>query len=455
MTLSILNTQAHIASGYGKLSRAMARVGRNLDQEIQESLGISPVPDTPPMQQPILENLDAAVNPTGTHQTENLMPELEPLPPKPAKRRLSGIMDYLGNLWGRPNSQFSESAASLDLHLKEPLIFNPNLNPHSKRNHTTFNTSRSDQRSHPTPVLTTISNGTLSSSSSPLPALPFDSASPSTTAPIFRSAGALGGRGDASTAGKEHGDSRYEAVSRGAAELKGDTKVNGMLLSPPLLEIQNSFTFDENGPDKMSTTSAEDIRAPQLYRRKVVCEKGDGHCLFRAISRAIYGNPSFYRYIREGVAQWLWVLRSEYGDFIPGSVDEYVSKLERSSWGGELELRLIADIYNVKIVVHKEKEKETPEFNVISNLLKSNPPPKNHPDYQEYVSLFGIPEDEEPPCGHVRCRARTVCVEVSGADTEVAAVYEPSALVRDFTECEDNQVSTQSFVLLWYSFEHT
>ncbi|CRG97329.1 OTU-like cysteine protease, putative [Plasmodium gallinaceum] len=83
----------------------------------------------------------------------------------------------------------------------------------------------------------------------------------------------------------------------------------------------------------------------------------DGNCLFRAVSDQLYNHEDNYKEIRKKVVDHLSKKEEEYKNFIEYD-ESYKSYIERISldgtWGGQLELQAIGEIYNVNILIYQE-----------------------------------------------------------------------------------------------------
>ncbi|CRG99176.1 OTU-like cysteine protease, putative [Plasmodium relictum] len=83
----------------------------------------------------------------------------------------------------------------------------------------------------------------------------------------------------------------------------------------------------------------------------------DGNCLFRAVSDQLYNHEDNYKEIRKKVVDHLSKKEEEYKNFVEYD-ESYKSYIERISldgtWGGQLELQAIGEIYNVNILIYQE-----------------------------------------------------------------------------------------------------
>ena len=77
----------------------------------------------------------------------------------------------------------------------------------------------------------------------------------------------------------------------------------------------------------------------------------DGNCLFRAVARQIYGDQKKFQQVRGEMVNWNIKHRSYFSEF-ETNIDERLSKqLMNQSWGGELEIKAMSELYNVGVLV--------------------------------------------------------------------------------------------------------
>ena len=86
--------------------------------------------------------------------------------------------------------------------------------------------------------------------------------------------------------------------------------------------------------------------------------KGDGNCLFRALSDQLYFDEGrHYLKVREEICDYLGEHKNELQEFFdtnvvfknhtPANYESYVAKMrEEGEWGGELEMKAAADVYS-------------------------------------------------------------------------------------------------------------
>lgn len=83
----------------------------------------------------------------------------------------------------------------------------------------------------------------------------------------------------------------------------------------------------------------------------------DGNCLFRAVADQLYNDEEEYKEIRKRVVEHLLKKEEEYKHFIEND-ESFKSYIERISvdgtWGGQLELQAIGEIFSVNILIYQE-----------------------------------------------------------------------------------------------------
>ena len=77
----------------------------------------------------------------------------------------------------------------------------------------------------------------------------------------------------------------------------------------------------------------------------------DGNCLFRAVARQIYGDQEKFQQVRRETVNWVIKHKSYFAEF-ETNIDERLSKqLMNRSWGGELEIKAMSELYNAGVLV--------------------------------------------------------------------------------------------------------
>lgn len=83
--------------------------------------------------------------------------------------------------------------------------------------------------------------------------------------------------------------------------------------------------------------------------------KDDGHCLYRCIAHVIYDDQDDYQTVREELAEHILVNWNNYPYLqhlqTLGQLHNQVQAVSTNLWGGELELAILAEIYDMRITV--------------------------------------------------------------------------------------------------------
>ena len=106
------------------------------------------------------------------------------------------------------------------------------------------------------------------------------------------------------------------------------------------------------------------------FQRGIRSIRGDGNCLFRALSSIVCGNEDSHQHIRRILATLCRHNKEHFQPFChPIPIEEHINGMEKDRvWGTDLEIHAAASLWNVKIYVC------TPDFNSSSySWLYFNP----------------------------------------------------------------------------------
>ena len=102
--------------------------------------------------------------------------------------------------------------------------------------------------------------------------------------------------------------------------------------------------------------------------------KGDGNCMFRAISDQVYGNEEKYDIVRQKCMDYLLIERDFFEQFVEGGkngFDEYIEmKRKNGVWGDDIELQALSEIYNRPIEIYSNSTKPLKTFHENQNEFK-------------------------------------------------------------------------------------
>ena len=111
-------------------------------------------------------------------------------------------------------------------------------------------------------------------------------------------------------------------------------------------------------------TDINSEKSQQIAPHAVDTIQGDGHCLFRAISKFITGNQKNHKLIRKAVVKWMLYKEHppQLANYVTSvvkdeepviSVEEYIEKngISQNGWGGDKEIRAFATMLQISIYV--------------------------------------------------------------------------------------------------------
>ena len=110
---------------------------------------------------------------------------------------------------------------------------------------------------------------------------------------------------------------------------------------------------DQKKKNKMEMLWMKDLNL------KIVQIEEDGNCLFRALSHQLYGSQDFYDVIRTKCCEYIEHEKQFFGGFIGdlnGTVTfmDYLRNMTKDgTWGGNLELMALAEIYQKTIEIYR------------------------------------------------------------------------------------------------------
>ena len=128
------------------------------------------------------------------------------------------------------------------------------------------------------------------------------------------------------------------------------------------MKIEELESFGSHDPE-----SKQQIRKRQEFEKLKGLLKGkdciiekmteDGNCLYRAVARQIYGDQELYQRVRDETVDYIILHRGYFASF-ETDIDVRLSKqLVNRSWGGNLEIEAISELYNVGILVWELSKK--------------------------------------------------------------------------------------------------
>jgi len=126
---------------------------------------------------------------------------------------------------------------------------------------------------------------------------------------------------------------------------KDRPSLKNIISQKKLLDIENTTQLQ---------LPAKTTLNPENY--KIIDCKGDGNCLFRAVSVHIYRTQEKHYIIRKLVTNYIQTHKYSFAEFIDENFEEYISKLSQNrSWAGDVELEAISELYAKKIEIYKKE----------------------------------------------------------------------------------------------------
>ena len=123
---------------------------------------------------------------------------------------------------------------------------------------------------------------------------------------------------------------------------------------------------DENNFSLKDEEDEEEIKFKiLLFQNNLVLREvlGDGNCMFRAVSDQVYGTDEHHQIIREKCMDYLVIFRKYFEPYIDEDFDDYIKeKRKNKTWGDDVELEALSEIYNRPIEIYKDSNKPIKTF---------------------------------------------------------------------------------------------
>ncbi|XP_004859972.1 OTU domain-containing protein 1, partial [Heterocephalus glaber] len=109
------------------------------------------------------------------------------------------------------------------------------------------------------------------------------------------------------------------------------------------------------------------LRQRSKYRFHII---PDGNCLYRAVSKAVYGDQSLHRELREQTVHYIADHLDHFNPLIEGDVGEFiVAAAQDGAWAGYPELLAMGQMLNVNIHLTTGGRLESPTVSTMSHYL--------------------------------------------------------------------------------------
>ena len=141
---------------------------------------------------------------------------------------------------------------------------------------------------------------------------------------------------------------------------KYDKNIDKSFLNIPLEDVKNnSFlgrkTSNPNN-NNISLNKEQEEKFQNAMKKnnfEIKTIRGDGNCLFRAVSDQVYGEDKNYDIIRKKCMDYLEVQKRFFKLFIEGDFDEYIKRKRMDAiWGDDIEIEALSEIYNRPIEIY-------------------------------------------------------------------------------------------------------
>ena len=107
-------------------------------------------------------------------------------------------------------------------------------------------------------------------------------------------------------------------------------------------------------------TMVEDLKRENMVVHEI---KGDGNCLFRAISHQLYGVENHHSHIRTLCMQYIRHEHAFFQDYLTEDIEQYAERNERDGiWGDDVEIQALSEIYARPIEIYATSAKPLRTF---------------------------------------------------------------------------------------------
>jgi len=207
---------------------------------------------------------------------------------------------------------------------------------------------------------------------------------------------------------------------------------------PEKKELENEISDPPNSSSSSSTSVAPPLFASGV---KLVIERmiGDGNCLFRSISRQIYGDQDWHEVVRSRVVDYLASEQTHFSTFIPGDFSLHVQQMRKlGSFGSHTEIQAVAELFNRTIETYAPSSGGTfRRLNILQGNYKNSEPPirllyRNNNHYDALIDPFeasigvglGIPElgagkIEKEMLDDAKRRSLDTCDDINLTEVEI------------------------------------
>lgn len=155
--------------------------------------------------------------------------------------------------------------------------------------------------------------------------------------------------------------------------------------------------------------------------RQIDAIKGDGNCFFRALSKVIYGNQSFYNEIRQGVVDVLEEYPKKFEAFADGPMSQHIRSMrEDKTWATQTEIYAAATLLNRDVyILSPDQTGETYRWLLFKPQFKYNSSVTGCKCYITICHTHGNHYDRIAPLKSKECNCGLEPPEMSGVKGSV------------------------------------
>lgn len=172
----------------------------------------------------------------------------------------------------------------------------------------------------------------------------------------------------------------------------GDSCCTAAISELPEIKVSETVKHDSPWSGEMFTNNATDknekiarylaevekqnkyLRDRQKYRYLII---PDGNCLYRAVSKAVYGDQSAHKDLREQTVHHIADHLEEFNPIIEGDVGEFlIGAAQDGAWAGYPELLAMSQMLNVAIQLTTGGSVESPTVSTMTHCLGPEDPSK-------------------------------------------------------------------------------
>ena len=147
-------------------------------------------------------------------------------------------------------------------------------------------------------------------------------------------------------------------------------------------DIDDSSSSDDSpggGRNSKKMRESKSDIAKELRKRglRVIKIAADGNCLFRAVCHQVYADVSRHLELRQRCCDYMASQEEHFSAFVEGGFDDYLEGMrDATTWGGNLEIEALQEMFDRKIQIHSNDDRGGYEATTIGgarNQSKTKP----------------------------------------------------------------------------------